>query len=368
MKKKILAICLSAMLAVGLSACGAASNDSNASSNNSTSENTSEESSASESTSDESSASSAENSSDASTDGAGIKLGVCLPFRDQYLTTFETGVVRAAEAKGIDCQVAEAQSDISRQIGQIETFRNNGFTAIAVALVSAESYQEAIDAAGDMDVIFFNRKVDESCLDGTKTIYVGMAEYDAGYAQGTWLAEYYKENEPDKTDLKGIMFMGILGEPSVTDRTQGAKDALADAGYNVEWVFEDTAEWDRAKAMDKFTQFYGSDTDFDFVCSNNDEMALGVIEACSAMGVAVDFPIVGIDATEAGCQGIESGNLKMTVNQNGIMQGEIVAQCVIDMANDTVPEGCDENYVYSTEAQAVTTDNVSEVLDVFNNL
>lgn len=364
--KKGLALVLAMGLAVSMAACGGNSSSSSTSSASSTGS-ASSASSSSESSSAASSSSSTSEVSDSGNggDSTGIKLGVCLPTRDQYWTTFETSLVATAQAAGMEVDVNEAKEDISTQIGQIETYKNNGYDAVVVGLASNDSYQEAINAAGDMKIIFFNRMVtDTACLDGKQTIYVGMAEYDAGYAQGEYLAEYFKDS--GKTDLKGMMFMGVLGQQSVTDRTQGAKDALADAGYNVDWVFEDTAEWDRAKAMDKFNQFQGSGAEYDFVCSNNDEMALGVIEACTAANITIDFPIVGIDATEVGCQAIVDGTLLMTVNQNPISQGEIVAQCVMDLMNGTTPSGCDDTFVYSTEAQAVTTDNVEEVATMYD--
>ena len=359
--KKGLALLLTMGLSVGLVACGGGSSSSSSSSAKAESSSSSAASSSS-STSEASSSSSSSSTASAS----GLKVGICLPTRDQYWTTFEGGVVDACEALGMEVQVVECKEDISTQIGQIESFKNNGFDAIVIGMPSGDSYQEVLDAAGDMDVVYFNRKVsDTSCLDGTKAIYVGMAEYDAGYAEGEWLADYFAENEPDKTELNGVMFQGILGQPSVTDRTQGAKDALEEAGYTVTWVFEDTAEWDRTKAMDKFTQFYGTGKAFDFVCSNNDEMALGVIEACSTLGVDVSFPIVGVDATEVGCQAIVDGTLKMTVNQDPISQGAVVASALVDMAADEVPADCDDEFVISTPAVPVTTDNVEEVAEMY---
>ncbi len=45
---------------------------------------------------------------------------------------------------------------------------------------------------------------------------------------------------------------------------------------------------------------------------------------------------------------------------------QIVVEAVLDLENDVVPEGCDESYVYSTPAEAVTIDNVEEVAAVYN--
>ena len=217
--------------------------------------------------------------------------------------------------------------------------------------------------AGDMKMIFFNRSVEDGVLDGKQSIYIGMAEYDAGYAQGVWLADYFKAQ--DKTDVKGMMFMGALGQDAVTNRTQGAKDGLADNGINVDWVFEQTGEWDRTKAMNLFTQFAGTGEEFDFVCANNDEMALGVVEACSAMGKEIDFPIVGVDATEVGCNAIKAGTMAMTVNQDPKGQSAVVVDALKALLSGETPEGMSENFNIATSAVPITTDNVDEVLAGF---
>lgn len=345
--KKIVALLLMTSLAIGIAGCGA-SGDGN-----------------SQGSSSSGSSASAESASSGETgESSGIKLGMCIPARDQFFSALERSASEKAAELGIELQVVEAKDDISTQISQIENFKNNGFTSVAVALVSTESYQEALNAAGDMNVIFFNRiPSDTSCLDGEKTIYVGMPEIEAGGAQGEWLADYFEES--GEKDLNGVLFMGILGHPSTGDRTDGAKAALEEAGYNINWVFEDTAEFDRAKAMDKFTQFLGTGEDFDFVLSNNDEMALGVIEACVSAGVEIDFPIIGVDGTETACQAILDGTMSATVNQNPILMGATTVECVQDIENGVTPEGCNEDFVYYTAVEVVTPETAEAVRDSF---
>jgi inositol transport system substrate-binding protein len=349
--KKILAILLAILLVLSVVGC-ASSNEDTANTDNDSSDASTDDISTDEET--------------GNAEDAAYKIGICLHDLDQFLTTLETGIKTKLEELGVEgIQTVIAKEDISTQIGQVETFRNNGYDAVIVGITNGDSASEIINAAGDMKVVFVNRTVnDNSCLDGKNYMYVGMAEYDAGYAQGSWLSEYFKDS--GKVELKGVMFMGILGIDAQISRTQGAKDALADNGYNVEWVFEDTAEWDRAKAMDKFTQFAGTGAEFDFVCSNNDEMALGVIESCKASNTEIDFPIVGVDATEVGCMAIKEGTMQMSVNQNGIVMGNTAAQAAVDLVSGKTPEGMDsETNIISTEAEVVTIDNVDDILAVF---
>ena len=294
------------------------------------------------------------------------KVGVCLPARDQYWTTFETGLNENFDAAGVEYQTVVAGDqgeDVSTQISQVQTFSNNGFDAVILGMATGGSAEDFLQNAGDMKVVFFNRAASEDVLDGEQAIYIGMAEYDAGYAQGDWLANYF--NEAGKTDLKGLMFLGVLGQDSVVGRTQGAKDALEAGGINVEWVFEQTGEWDRTKAMNLFTQFLGTGEEFDFVCANNDEMALGVVEACTSSNIDIDFPIVGVDATQVGCAAVKEGTMAMTVNQNPLGQAAVAAEAVIAMIKGEAPADLDENNKIATAAAPVTPENVDDVLALF---
>ena len=300
----------------------------------------------------------------ASADAAG-KVGICLPTRDQYWTTFETNLGADLEAAGYEYQTVVAGDqgeEVSTQISQVQTFNNNGFDAVVIGMATGGSGSDFMQNVGEMKTVFFNRAVQEGVTDGTQSVYIGMAEYDAGYAQGEWLANYF--NEQGKTEVKGMMFMGVLGQDAVTNRTQGAKDALEANGITVDWVFEQTGEWDRTKAMNLFTQFAGTGAEFDFVCSNNDEMALGVVEACSAMNMEITFPIVGVDATEVGCNAVKAGTMAMTVNQDPKGQAEVVVAAIQALLAGEEPEGMADGRI-ATAAVAITPDNVEDVLATF---
>ena len=300
----------------------------------------------------------------ASAEAAG-KVGICLPVRDQYWTTFETNLGKDLEEAGFEYQTVVAGDqgeEVSTQISQVQTFNNNGFDAVLIGMATGGSGADFMQNVGEMKTVFFNRAVEDGVTDGKQSVYIGMAEYDAGYAQGVWLADFFKSQ--DKTEVKGMMFMGVLGQDAVTNRTQGAKDALEENGITVDWVFEQTGEWDRTKAMNLFTQFAGTGAEFDFVCANNDEMALGVVEACSAMNMEITFPIVGVDATEVGCNAVKAGTMAMTVNQDPKGQAVVVVDAIKALLAGEEPEGMADGRI-ATSAVAITPDNVEELLATF---
>ena len=299
-----------------------------------------------------------------SSNGGEYKIGLALPVRDQYFASFETGAQEYKESLGITGDTNISEEDFPKQLSHIQTYATEGYDAVVVGLTDNTSYKEALDAAGDMKVVFFNRKPSsDEAYDGVKAIYVGMSEYDAGYAQGEWLVKHFDEKKADKK-LNGVLFRGVLGQAAVTDRSQGAMDALEKGGYTVTWT-DNTANWDKTEAMNKFTQILGTGDKIDFVVCNNDEMALGCIEALKASGKEVDFPIVGVDATETGCMAVKDGTLAMTVNQNPKAQGKIVIDSAISLIKGEKPEGLDDKFCFATPAEPVTADNVDDVLATF---
>ena len=164
-----------------------------------------------------------------------------------------------------------------------------------------------------------------------KYAYVGSQEYDAGKMQAEFLAKFFE----GRTDpINYVLFMGQLGLENTQQRTDSVKTELTNAGFTLNKVFEDTAKWDRATAMDMMQTFLGTGATFDCVICNNDEMALGVIEALKAAGVDLaKIPVVGIDATDMACQSVKNGEMAMTVFQDAAGQGAKCIEFAIKAAN-----------------------------------
>ena len=244
-------------------------------------------------------------------------------------------------------------------LSHVTACANDGYDAMIINLVNTDNAQEMIDAAGDMPVVFVNRtpgKPEEQLQEG-KVVYVGSDENEAGQLEGEFIANLMKE--AGKTDVNVVVMTGTLGMQATTLRTEAAKKALEDSGLNINYVFEDTADWDRAKAMEKFVQFMGTGKPYDAVICNNDEMALGVVEAMKTTGdMVVTVPVAGVDATASALESIKNGDQAFSAFQNAVGQGEGAVAAAIKLANG---ESCDlYNWV---PFEPVNADNVAEYLN-----
>ena len=284
-----------------------------------------------------------------------ITIGVSLYARDQFISTLEQGILAAAEAAGVTVDSQEANNDTQKQAEQVRTFAAKGYDVLIVNLVDTSTAETIIAEAGGIPIIFVNRMPDKSILTAGKYAYVGSQEWDAGKMQAEFLAKYFA----GRTDpINYVLFMGQLGLENTQQRTDSVKTELTNAGFTLNKVFEDTAKWDRATAMDMMQTFLGTGAAFDCVICNNDEMALGVIEAMKAAKVDLTkVPVVGIDATAMACESVKNGEMAMTVFQDAAGQG---AKC-IELAKLAAEGKLTEQFGW-VPFQPVTVDNVADFM------
>ena len=140
------------------------------------------------------------------------------------------------------------------------------------------------------------------------------------------------------------MLRGTEGLVHTDLRTDGALNAMKDAGINLTEAKVIHANYNRVTARDNMADFLDDDVAFDCIISNNDAMALGAIAALKENGGEINVPIVGIDATEDGKDAVKNGEMAMTVFQDAGGQASASVQAAInmlegkDLAADT---GCD---------------------------
>jgi methyl-galactoside transport system substrate-binding protein len=167
----------------------------------------------------------------------------------------------------------------------------------------------------------------------------------------------------------------IKGEPGHQDaelRTEYSIKCLNDNGIKVEKLAEDTGMWDRVKGQEKMAAFLTSKGDsIEAVFANNDDMALGAIEALKAADYFSGdkyMPVVGVDATAPALQALKEGTLLGTVLNDAVNQGAATFNIAYELAKGNVPtaasigyEITDGRYVW-VPYQMVTQDNYEDFM------
>ena len=130
------------------------------------------------------------------------------------------------------------------------------------------------------------------------------------------------------------VMMGELSNQAAVQRTKDFHDVIGmDMCNFITIVDEQTANWSRDQAQTLMTNWLSSGTAFDAVFANNDEMAIGAIQAMKAAGISMEEVIVtGVDATQDALASMQAGDLDVTVFQNAAGQGSGALNAAVALA------------------------------------
>ncbi|SMG54719.1 MULTISPECIES: sugar ABC transporter substrate-binding protein [unclassified Paracoccus (in: a-proteobacteria)] len=281
-------------------------------------------------------------------------IGVAMSlFDDNYLTVLRQNIQRHADDLGVTVQMEDAQGDIARQQSQIENFVASGVDGIIVMLVDADSGQamsRIADRAG-VPLVFVNMLPANMDEFPEKQAWVGSDEEQAGELQATEMCKLMG-GEGD-----AVILMGQLGTTGQRGRTAAVERVLqSDECKGINVLDSQSANWMRTPALDLMTNWLTSGMQPDAVFSNNDEMALGAIQALKASGISMDDVIVGgVDATQDALAALEAGDLDVTVYQSAKGQGEGALDTVLKIARGEAFEPR-----VAVPFELVTPENVAE--------
>lgn len=242
---------------------------------------------------------------------------------DTFMSNVFAHMLSGAEGVA-EVTLCDSQNTQTLQNEQVEQFLKERVDALIINPVdrTAAIYLIRMIKPYDVPVVFVNREpLYEDMILYDKAYYVGNEAAQSGILCGELLIDYFTEHpEADKNGDGVIQYIMIKGEPGHQDaelRTQQSVKALKDAGFALEKLGEDTAMWERNQAKDKMAGFLSTFGDrIECVICNNDEMALGAIEALKAAGYYTDgryMPVVGVDATSQAISAIRESTLLGTV-------------------------------------------------------
>lgn len=263
-------------------------------------------------------------------------IGVTMSELDNFLTILRNGIADYAEEKGVEVQIEVAQKDSAKQLSQIQNFIASGVDAIIVNPVDTDATSAQTQLAVDAGVplVYVNRmpvNLDE--LPDSQT-FVGSNEKDSGTLETKEVCRLLKEKgKGDGADI--VVLMGQLNNQAARQRTQDIHDVIATPECSfMNIVEEQTANWYRTEATDLMNNWLSAGVEFDAVVSNNDEMAIGAIQAMKAAGLSMDEIVVGgVDATPDALAAMKAGDLDVTVFQNAHAQGSGAVDAALKLAD-----------------------------------
>nr|WP_296008319.1 galactose ABC transporter substrate-binding protein [uncultured Blautia sp.] len=240
------------------------------------------------------------------------------------------------EDKKVNVTIQGAGGSQKTQNDQVKELIDGGCNVLCVNLVDRTDPSEIIDLARDYDIplIFFNREpVAEDMQQWDNLYYVGADAKESGTMQGEIAADVIKKNpQIDRNKDGKIQYVVLEGEPGHQDtiiRTENAVEALKENGIELEKLSYGLANWNRAQAENRMSQMISQyQTKIELVLANNDEMALGAIDAYEKLNYTEStLPLFfGIDGTDVGLKAVRESKLDGTVYNDKEGQAEAMAK------------------------------------------
>ena len=350
--KKILALILALVMALGLVACG-------------------------------NSSSSGSGSTDTQKTDSG-KVGIAMPTKSLERWNRDGSYLKSQfESAGYTVELTYSDNDVNQQVNDIENLISDGVNILIIAAIDGESLTTVLNSADEkgIPVISYDR-----LIRNTKAVdyYVSFDNYKVGVLQGQYVVDTLKLDVKDTSKTYNIEF--TAGDPADNNAGfffNGAYDVLKpylDAGIlkvpSGQTTFEQvaTASWSTDEALSRMQNilgsYYSDGTVLDVALCSNDSTALGVTQAIASDYAGSNQPIItGQDGDEANLANIVDGKQSMTVYKAVANEAVATLDIAVAILNGETPNadliksaGWNFDCTYDTESYDNNTGKIPSYL------
>ncbi len=218
-----------------------------------------------------------------------------------------------------------AHNDVNAQISQIQQFINQKVDVIIIAAVNSSTLGPQIAEAAKAGIPVVATNLSISGPEAEKLAsYVGPNDVGAGEQEAQAVVDALK----GKGNI--VVMQGPVGQSGAIDRTKGIENVLA-KNPGIKVLAMQPANWERTQAyklmQDWLSRYNGQ---IDGLISENDDMAIGSMQALKEKGLAGKIPVSGVDAIKDGLRAIRSGEVIETNLQNGALELGMAVQVAVD--------------------------------------
>lgn len=251
-----------------------------------------------------------------------LKLGVSISTTNNpYFVAMKDGLDKYADKKEVSLKVADAQDDAARQADDVQNFISQNVDAILINPVDSDAIVPAIKAANNASIPVI--LIDRGSNGGDVLTTVASDNVEAGKMAADYIVKELGEK------AKAFELSGVPGASATVDRGNGFNKV---AKEKLEVLSSQSANFDRAKALNTAQNMIQGNKDVQVIFAQNDEMALGAAQAVKSAGLQ-NVLIIGIDGQPDAHQAIEKGDITATIAQQPAKMGEIAIQAAIDHYN-----------------------------------
>lgn len=284
-------------------------------------------------------------------DAANVKMAVVLKtLSSQYWKIVAAGAQDAAKAHNVDLVLLGPPTEdaVEQQINMVQDALAQKPAVLIFSPSQPATAVNILKKAREqkVPVILVDTGMPASFTD--YVTFIGTDNLAAGKKGGEALAGLVKKGD------KVALLDGAPGNPSMSDRIDGAAQVLKAAGITI--ASRQPAYSDREKAYSVMQNILQSTPDIAGVFAGNDEEALGALRALQQGGKKA--PVIGVDANTDNLKAILSGDLYGSVAQGNFDMGKLAVEKGLEvLAGKEVPKRIDSG------ATMITKDNAQQLLD-----
>ena len=276
-------------------------------------------------------------------------------YQDQWWKDMKTAALETADKVGVRLNVADADGNAPKQVGQLENFIGMGVKGIIYAPVEPTASASVVAEAKKKGIPVINI---ESALDDRTNIdcWVQLDQYSFGTLLAGEAAKFIEKNYGGK----GKAFLLVDYSNSVLrDRVQGFKDAFAELSPNSVIVDEQDAGCERAAALDITLQELTAHPDIAVIFGGNTEMGMGAANALATIGA--DPAKVAVYTEGWGAEYYDA-----LVNEPAYMKAYAtgpsvpIAEISVTIMADHLINGTPLNKIETVEMVLITKDNIDQ--------
>ncbi len=246
---------------------------------------------------------------------AGVKIGMTVQsLSNPTWAGYCQSIEKEVKAKGGSINYVACDSNVGKQITQIENFISSGVDVIIIHPADPKGVEFALKQARDagIKVLAWDDNLKNADLAWL------IDNHQLGYTIGTHAAKWINEK------LGGSAEVAILNYPQLPillERGNGIRDAIVELAPKAKIVAESSAI-DTKEGIEKMETIFQSNPKVKVVCSIGGGGSVGANEAAKAANkITDDFGIFAADATQPELSALKNNEgVRMTVTVTGTNQ------------------------------------------------
>lgn len=214
--------------------------------------------------------------------------------------------------------------NVEEQIKIMEDLINKKIDGFVVVAADAKGIVPGIEKANAANIPV--AMANSNTAGGKYVTFSAIENYDAMKL----VAEYMVKQLSGKGKI--IILDGVAGSQAIEDRKRAIGDVVKQ-NSGIEVLAQQTALNQRAEGMKVMENLLVRFAKIDWVIAQNDEMALGAVQAIEAAGRQKEIKVSGFDANDDAVKAVSAGKMVLTANQRPDQQSSKALDALVDYLN-----------------------------------